>query len=110
MYKAEDYKMEIFYSNEDKCFIGVAPELEGCSTNGDTPAHCLEMLKEAIELWLESSEANNLPIPEPIAVKNYSGKLSLRIDPSLHREVAFKAGKANKSINKFIESKLKEAI
>ncbi len=40
--------------------------------------------------------------------KPYSGTLSLRIEPELHRRVAEKAAQAGESINKFIEHRLLE--
>ena len=40
--------------------------------------------------------------------KPYSGTLSLRIDPELHRRVAEKAAQAGESINKFIQDRLRE--
>ena len=40
--------------------------------------------------------------------KPYSGTLSLRLDPALHRRVADKAATAGESINKFIADRLAE--
>ena len=40
--------------------------------------------------------------------KPYSGTLSLRINPGLHRRVAEQAAKAGKSINQFIAERLEE--
>jgi predicted HicB family RNase H-like nuclease len=40
--------------------------------------------------------------------KPYSGTLSLRIAPELHRRVAEKAAKAGESINQFIAERLEE--
>lgn len=40
--------------------------------------------------------------------KPYSGTLSLRLDPDLHRRVAEQAAKAGESINQFIAERLEE--
>jgi predicted HicB family RNase H-like nuclease len=40
--------------------------------------------------------------------KPYSGTLSLRLDPELHRRVAESAAKAGESINQFISDRLSE--
>ena len=42
--------------------------------------------------------------------KPYSGTLSLRLPPELHKRVAIEALKAGESINQFIADKLEEAI
>ncbi len=43
------------------------------------------------------------------AEKGYSGTLSLRIDPDLHKRVAVRANAAGESSNQFIAEKLQEA-
>lgn len=40
--------------------------------------------------------------------KPYSGKLSLRLSPELHKRVAERAAKAGESINQFIAERLEE--
>ncbi len=40
--------------------------------------------------------------------KPYSGTLSLRISPELHRRIAEQAAKAGESINRFIVDRLEE--
>ena len=40
--------------------------------------------------------------------RRYSGRLSLRIAPELHRRVAAKAAKAGESLNPFIAERLEE--
>jgi predicted HicB family RNase H-like nuclease len=42
--------------------------------------------------------------------KPYSGTLSLRLSPELHRRIAEEAAKAGESINQFIADRLKEAV
>jgi predicted HicB family RNase H-like nuclease len=42
--------------------------------------------------------------------KPYSGTLSLRLDPDLHRRVAEKAAKEGESINQFILERLSEVV
>ena len=51
-------------------------------------------------------EANGEKIPEPIAEKIYSGKLPVRIPPSLHRKLALEAAEENVSLNRYMSQKL----
>ncbi|MBA2277881.1 MAG: type II toxin-antitoxin system HicB family antitoxin [Chloroflexia bacterium] len=60
-----EYPMLIFWSDEDDAFIGVAPDLVGCSAFGDTPEEALRELQIAASLWLEAARANSFPIPAP---------------------------------------------
>ncbi len=63
MYK---YAIEIFYSEEDKGYISVAPELPGCSAFGETAEKALEEIKIAIDLWIETAKKEGKAIPKPV--------------------------------------------
>ena len=50
-----------------------APLLPGCASQGETVKEAIANIKEAISLYLESLEADNLPIPDSdieVIVKN----------------------------------------
>ncbi|MBI4041844.1 MAG: toxin-antitoxin system HicB family antitoxin [Deltaproteobacteria bacterium] len=51
----------------------------------------------------------NFTHPKPLAQQNFSGKIPLRIDPNLHRDLAIKAKIEGVSLNKLIEAELKKA-
>jgi len=40
----------------------------------------------------------------------YSGTLSLRLSPELHKKIAIEAMKSGESLNQFIAGKLEEAV
>ena len=52
--------------DEDGIFVAEVASLPGCITQGATRIEAVENIKEAIELYLESLEAHNEPIPPPI--------------------------------------------
>lgn len=57
------YKIEMFYSAEDEGYIAVAPDLPGCSAFGETEEAALEEIRIAQQLWLETAQEENRPIP-----------------------------------------------
>lgn len=59
------YALEIFYSEDDEGFIGLVPELPGCSAFGETEEMALHELKIAIDLWLETAKKVGRKIPKP---------------------------------------------
>ena len=59
------YAIEIFYSEEDRGCIAIAPELPGCSAFGETEEEALREVKAAIDLWLETAEKEGRQIPRP---------------------------------------------
>lgn len=50
---------------EDGTYSVVVEEFSGCMSNGKTPEEALEMIKDAMEVWLESSIDMGLEIPLP---------------------------------------------
>jgi predicted RNase H-like HicB family nuclease len=63
--KSHKYAIEIFYSEEDRGYIAVAPELPGCSAFGETEEEALQEIKTAIDLWLETAAKEHREIPKP---------------------------------------------
>ncbi len=47
-------------------YSAYAPDLPGCVAAGDTLQETEQLMKEAIELYVESVKEAKLPIPEPV--------------------------------------------
>ncbi len=63
------YTIRIFWSEEDKTYIAIVEELEGCSAFGDTPEEALKEVQIAMEAWLEVAKEKGDPIPQPLPKK-----------------------------------------
>ena len=61
----QDYHINIFYSQEDECYIADIPDLRFCTAHGDTPDEALHEVLIAKALWLESAQTTGKPIPQP---------------------------------------------
>jgi len=61
----KDYHINVFYSDEDECYIADIPDLPYCTAHGDTPDAAVHEVTLAKTLWLEAARANGKPIPEP---------------------------------------------
>jgi predicted RNase H-like HicB family nuclease len=59
------YHINLFWSDEDKCWIADVPDLKPCSAHGETQAEAISEICVAMELWLEVAREHNMPIPEP---------------------------------------------
>jgi predicted RNase H-like HicB family nuclease len=51
------YHINVFYSEEDKCYIADIPDLKYCSAHGETPKEAVREVLVAQKLWLESMRA-----------------------------------------------------
>jgi antitoxin HicB len=73
--------------------------------NGETHVEAIENVKDAIKCWIETAEELGNPIPSPEEYKledEFSGKLTLRIPKSLHKEITEQSEKEGCSINQLI--------
>ncbi|HEX8125290.1 MAG TPA: type II toxin-antitoxin system HicB family antitoxin [Allosphingosinicella sp.] len=59
------YHINLFWSDEDACWIADVPDLRYCSAHGDTPNEALQSVQEAMQGWLEVARDHGLTIPEP---------------------------------------------
>ncbi len=59
------YEVIIYWSNEDRAFIGETPELPGCAADGATYQEALGNLEVVMQEWIEAAKELGRPIPEP---------------------------------------------
>lgn len=62
----KDFHINIFWSDEDGCYVADIPDLAFCSAFGDTPEEALAEVELAKEAWLETARDQGKPIPEPL--------------------------------------------
>ena len=61
----KDYHINLFWSDEDGCWVADVPDLKTCSALGETPAGALEAVEVAKDEWIESARGEGRPVPEP---------------------------------------------
>ncbi|GAO39941.1 hypothetical protein SCH01S_40_00380 [Sphingomonas changbaiensis NBRC 104936] len=57
--------INLFWSDEDSCWIADVPDLPPCSAHGVTREEALAHVRDAIEGWLQVAREKSFPIPEP---------------------------------------------
>lgn len=60
-----DYHINVFYSDEDKCWVADIPDLEMCSAFGATAGEAVAEVELAKRGCLEVAQELGLPPPEP---------------------------------------------
>lgn len=98
----ERYIRKVFYSDEDECWIAVAPELEGCSALGDTDTEALKELDVVIKGHLEIRKERGWSIPKPLTDRVPRGKFLLRLPRSLQAQLAEDATEEGVSLNQYM--------
>jgi antitoxin HicB len=89
-------------------FVGIK-ELPGCISQGDTPAEAVEMIHDAMRAWIEVALEDGMPVPEPQADEDYSGRFMVRVPRSLHRQLVQTADRQEVSLNAYCIAVLAQA-
>ena len=90
------------WSEDDKAFIAIVPELPGLSAFGSSPEEAMEELSTAKEAYLEVLQEDGEEIPEPDVLRPFSGQTRLRLPKSLHASLSFEAKRDGVSLNTYI--------
>jgi len=100
------YLARIEYSDEDACFVGhIAGIRDVVGFHGSSVRELRVAFKEAVDDYLVTCEKLGRAPQRP-----YSGKLMLRIDPSVHARAAMLAEAEGKSLNLWAQEALKKAV
>ena len=59
------YHINLFWSQEDDCWIADVPDLRYCSAHGETPDEAIVEIKTAMQLFLDSLTDHGEAVPEP---------------------------------------------
>lgn len=80
------------------------PDLPGCVGAGDTVEEAVAMATDAKKAWLVAAleDGRSIPVPSSLYESEYSGKFTLRIPKTLHRELALQAEEEGVSLNQLI--------
>jgi predicted RNase H-like HicB family nuclease len=92
----------VFQREQDGRYSCQVLEFPGCFSSGDTAEDAMANLDEAIELWVESELEQGHDIPEPYDAREFSGRLTLRLPPDLHRRAAQVADLQRISLNRLL--------
>jgi predicted HicB family RNase H-like nuclease len=106
MLKPDRYTYRIIWSEDDDEHVGLCAEFPSLSWLAESPEAAQHGIRQLIADVVADLEANDEEIPEPIAIRQYSGKFLVRIPPDLHRRLALEAAEAGVSLNRLASSKL----
>jgi len=110
MKQSDKYLKIVEWSEEDGCYIGTCPGLIYGGVHGADETKVYEELCQVVAEAIELYEADNKPLPQATANKEYSGRFVLRVDKDLHREVAIRALRSGESLNSYCQKILKKAV
>jgi predicted HicB family RNase H-like nuclease len=100
------YTYRLTWSEEDEEHVGLCAEFPSLSWLDSTPEKALVGIRKLVKEVLTDISKSGGIIPEPISLKNYSGKFMVRVPPETHRMLAVQAAESGVSLNRLVSSKL----
>lgn len=106
MIENDRYTYRVTWSEEDEEYVGLCVEFPSLSWLAAEPEAALRGIREIVSEVAADMRAAGEPVPEPIALRAYSGKFMVRIPPEVHRRLAMEAAEAGVSLNRLASAKL----
>ncbi|HNR97251.1 MAG TPA: toxin-antitoxin system HicB family antitoxin [Anaerolineae bacterium] len=109
MLKNDRYGYRVMWSEEDGEYVGLCAEFASLSWLASSPEKALEGIRRVVAEVVADLEASGEAVPEPIAIRQYSGKFMVRIPPEVHRQLALEAAESGVSLNRIVSAKLSQS-
>ncbi|MCW5206519.1 toxin-antitoxin system HicB family antitoxin [Desulfobulbus sp. F5] len=104
--KNDHYTYRVTWSEDDNEYVGLCAEFPSLSWLAKTHEAALKGIRQVVAGVIQDMQENKEPVPEPLAVKQFSGRLMVRVPPDVHRDLALKAAETGISLNRLASSKL----
>ncbi len=104
--KSDRFTYRVTWSEEDNEYVGLCAEFPSLSWLAASHEEALLGIRDVVAEVISDMRSNNESIPQPLAIRNYSGKFTVRIPPDVHRSLHIQAAEANISFNRLISAKL----
>ncbi len=101
--------VEQWDDGEGSYWVARIAELPHCLIHADTPEEAVKEIQEVKIDWIKSNLERGLPIPEP-RPRKYSGQIRLRISPSLHKLLTYRAETEGMSLNQYMATSLATSV
>ena len=101
--------VEQWDDGEGPYWVARIAELPHCLIHADTPEKAIKEIQEVKMDWIKSNLERRLLIPEP-RPRKYSGQIRLRILPSLHRLLTYRAETEGMSLNQYMATTLATSV
>ena len=96
--------------DQNTYYVASIVELPDLFMVGDTPEEAIAELESVKREWIETYLELGNKMPKPLKLRDYRGNYSLRMQPSLHEALTFRAELEGVSINQYIVSAISRSI
>lgn len=107
------YTIEFVHDTSDAehpVWFAAVRELRGCMTEADDFDEAARQIHDAMRVWIEDALEAGDVVPEPRREAEFSGKFSVRLPKSLHRDLVQQAEREGVSLNQYITAVLSRSV
>ena len=104
--KDSRYTYRITWSDEDNEYVGLCAEFPSLSWLAKDPQAALRGIRKLVHEVIADMGREGEAVPEPIALKHFSGKFMVRVPPQVHKKLAIEAAESGVSLNRLASAKL----
>ena len=94
----------ILTRDEDGRYAAEVLEFPGCHSSGDSADEAMGHLDEAIEVWVGATLDEGAEVPPPMLHSEFSGRVTLRLLPSVHERASMLARLEGVSLNRLLSN------
>lgn len=100
------YTYRVSWSPDDQEYVATCAEFPSLSWLADNDVSALEGVRQVVNETVAEMRAAGEAVPEAIADRTYSGHLTVRVPPELHRRLVTEAAESRVSLNRHVSHKL----
>ena len=104
--KDNRYTYRVTWSDDDNEYVGLCTEFPSLSWLAKDPQAALRGIRKLVQEVIEDMRKEGEAVPEPIALKHFSGKFMVRVPPQVHKKLAIEAAESGVSLNRLASAKL----
>ena len=102
----DHYTYRVTWSVEDQEHVGLCAEFPSLSWLAASPDEALAGIRAVVHEILEDMATSGEQAPAPLADREYSGRLVVRVPPEVHRALALAAAEEGVSLNRLVNGRL----
>jgi predicted RNase H-like HicB family nuclease len=100
----DKYTYRVEWSEEDGFHIARCLEFPSLAAHGTTPETALTEIKNVVSAAIDWMQESGETLPVPFGLNQYKGNLTLRVPPSVHRDLVIRSAEEGVSLNQYILS------
>ena len=104
--KKDRYTYRVTWSEDDGEYVGLCTEFPSLSWLSESQESALRGIRKTVASVVRDLASTGEPIPEPLAVKHFSGRFVVRVPEVVHRRLAIEAAESGVSLNRLASAKL----